>query len=85
MARTKGITMTNHNDGLMPVKEFCQWARIGPSTFYEEIKAGRLRAVKIGRCTYVRRPEALRWADELPDFNAPTTKKGAAHLHPAHA
>ena len=34
--------------GAMSVKEFCEKYRIGTTKFYEEVKAGRLRAVKCG-------------------------------------
>ena len=34
--------------GAMTVKEFCRKYRIGTTKFYEEVKAGRLRAVKCG-------------------------------------
>jgi excisionase family DNA binding protein len=51
---------------MQTVEEFASWANIGRTTAFEEIKTGRLRAVKIGRCTRIT-PEARRdWRDRLP-------------------
>jgi excisionase family DNA binding protein len=36
------------------IDEFCDRYRIGRTTVYEEIKAGRLKAVKVRRRTLVR-------------------------------
>ncbi|MFY7834832.1 MAG: helix-turn-helix domain-containing protein [Novosphingobium sp.] len=52
----------------MTVPEFCTWARIGRTKTYEEIKAGKLRAFKVGRKTLIDVRDAGKWADEQPDL-----------------
>ena len=39
------------------------------SRFYEEINSGRLRAVKIGRRTFIRESDFLAWLSALPAFS----------------
>ena len=51
------------------VREFCLWASISRSTFYKEVKEGRLKPVKLGKKTLVLRVEAQRWLDHLPQSN----------------
>lgn len=48
------------------VRKFCQMHAIGRTTFYEEVKYGRLRVRKLGKRTLVLREEAERWVDALP-------------------
>ena len=53
----------------------------GRSFIYEEIGAGRLRAVKAGRKTLIRRTDALAYIDSLP----PITELGPHEPDPAQA
>jgi hypothetical protein len=46
--------------------EFCDWAGIGRTMFYEEAKAGRLIVSKIGRVTVVTFANARAWLNALP-------------------
>jgi hypothetical protein len=55
---------------LLTLPEFCAWARIGRTKAYEEIAAGQLSALKIGRRTLVRLDEAVRWLDAMPGARA---------------
>lgn len=50
--------------------QFCDTYGIGKTTFYSEVKAGRLRTIKIGAATRVRRSDAQQWADNLPSMAA---------------
>lgn len=51
---------------LLTIPEFILWARIGRTKTYEEIGAGALRALKIGRRTLIKRDDALAWLDRQP-------------------
>ena len=48
------------------VSEFCAKYGIGRTTFYAEVKAGRLRVVKLGRRTLVPVCEGELWFSRLP-------------------
>jgi hypothetical protein len=47
------------------IPEFLSLYRIGRSTAYAEIKAGRLKIVKIGRATRITLPNAKEWLQAL--------------------
>jgi excisionase family DNA binding protein len=51
---------------LLTIPEFCAWARIGRTKTYEEIAAGALTALKIGRRTLIKRDDACSWLDRQP-------------------
>jgi excisionase family DNA binding protein len=55
-----------HTRGAMTVDEFCGWARIGRSKFYQEVQEGRIRLRKIGRKSVVIRQDAEAWLSSLP-------------------
>ena len=52
--------------GAITVNGFCNRYNIGRTTFYAEVKAGRIRPVKVGRKTLIPEPEAARWLASLP-------------------
>jgi len=60
----------------MTVNEFCAWARIGRTRFYEIIKSGELRAVKHHRRTFVPTKAADEWLESLPPYR-PQNDQGA--------
>lgn len=43
------------------IKSFCKAFNVSRSFVYEEIKAGRLKVVKVGRRTLIPRAHALNW------------------------
>ena len=47
------------------IPEFLAAVPIGRTKLYEELEAGRLRAVKVGRRTLIPSTEAERWLAEL--------------------
>ena len=51
--------------GAMTVKEFCRKYRIGTTKFYEEIRAGRLRAVNCGTRTLILNRDGSAWEHTL--------------------
>jgi excisionase family DNA binding protein len=55
---------------LMTVADFLAQFRIGRTTFYREINAGRLRTVKVGRATRILRADAELWVRALPETSS---------------
>lgn len=51
----------------MTITEFCQWASIGRSTFYQQVKGGRIPLRKVGRKSIVRLDDAEAWLNSLPE------------------
>ena len=58
----------NPPTGNMTVREFMDWSRIGRTKTYEEIRAGRLGAFKVGRKTLISYADALQWSWNQPRF-----------------
>lgn len=54
---------------LLTIPEFCAWARIGRTKTYEEIAAGALRALKVGRRTLIMRNDAAEWLSGQPTLD----------------
>jgi excisionase family DNA binding protein len=50
------------------ISTFCERHDIGRSTVYEEIKKGRLRAVKVGRRTLITDEDERAWLASLPSL-----------------
>jgi excisionase family DNA binding protein len=48
------------------IAEACAVARIGRSTLYKHVRAGNLRAIKIGRRTFFLRGDIDRWLEKMP-------------------
>jgi hypothetical protein len=53
--------MNTLSQGAMSFSDFLKWASVGRSFAYEQVKAGRLRIVKIGAKTVVLRADAEAW------------------------
>jgi excisionase family DNA binding protein len=51
-----------------PIAEFCRAYGIGRTTAYQEIAAGRLRAVKVGQRTLIASDAAEAWLAALPEI-----------------
>ena len=51
------------------IPEFCGRYGIGRTNAYQEIAAGRLRAVKAGRRTLIPQEDAEAWLASLPELN----------------
>ena len=73
-------TAIGENDGgpvgpsrrAFPIREFCFRYGIGRTNAYQEIAAGRLRAVKVGRRTLIPHDAAEAWLAALPELNSPS-------------
>ena len=62
-------TMTQpHLTGALTIKEFCDAYRLCREKAYQEVRARRLRAVKLGRKTLILRADAEVWAASLPEL-----------------
>ncbi len=59
-------------NGVFSVNDFCQWAGIGRTAVYAELKAGRLTARKFGRRTIIPVSEAEKWLESLPTVRGRT-------------
>jgi excisionase family DNA binding protein len=58
------------SDGLRAIslREFARCYGVGLTTAYEEIRAGRLKKVKIGKRSLILVDEAERWLKSLPVY-----------------
>jgi len=56
--------------GPFSINDFCQWASIGRTAAYAELKAGRLSARKFGRRTLIAKSEAERWLGSLQSLGS---------------
>ena len=61
--------------GAMSVSEFCRKYGIGRTKFYEEINAGRLRAVKCGMRTLILNRDSISWERNLSTVSSPQSPK----------
>ncbi|MEP3277055.1 MAG: DNA-binding protein [Stappiaceae bacterium] len=61
------ITISPENRGALTVDEFCGWASIGRTKFYQEVNEGRIKIRKIGRKSVITMPDALKWVSSLPE------------------
>ena len=54
--------------GALSLTAFCRTYNIGLTFTYEQIKRGKLRAVKAGTKTLILRADAERWSRALPQM-----------------
>lgn len=56
--------------GAFTIDEFCEWARIGRTIAYRDVKEGRLKLRKIGGRkggrSIITVPDAVAWLESLP-------------------
>ena len=60
------------------VDQFCVRNNVGRTTTYAEIKAGRLRAKKVGTKTIIPAKDEQVWRDNLPDLKLDEAQPAAA-------
>jgi len=53
---------------LIPLRTWCKLNGVGLTTAYKFLNSGELKAVKVGKKTFIRREEAARWAGSLPVY-----------------
>jgi excisionase family DNA binding protein len=56
------------------IAEACAIAGIRRTTLYNNIRAGKLRAIKIGSRTLILAPDLYRWLDGMPPLSRPTAE-----------
>ncbi len=66
MSAALALTATRRKAGASTVTQFCADHGIGRTKFYDEINAGRLRAVSSGGRTLVLDEDAEAWRRALP-------------------
>ena len=64
------MTASLMHDQALTVKEFCTVFRICRATFYNEVRRGNLRAVKMGAKTLVLREDVEAWVERLQKIPA---------------
>ena len=62
----------------LTLKDFCDAYRVCRETAYQQIRAGRLRAVKLGRKTLILRADAEIWAAALPELRTAGREQASA-------
>jgi excisionase family DNA binding protein len=62
----------------LTLKDFCDAYRVCRETTYKQIRAGRLRAVKLGRKTLILRADAEVWAASLPELRTGGREQASA-------
>jgi excisionase family DNA binding protein len=67
----------------LTVNEACRLARVGRTQLYEAINSGELRAKKRGAKTLILPAELSRWLENLPDFEAGSTRRKPRRKSPA--
>ena len=76
---TTTITTTSpHLTSALTVKEFCDAYRLCREKAYQEVRARRLRAVKLGRKTLILRADAEVWAAALPELGTAGREQASA-------
>jgi excisionase family DNA binding protein len=66
------------NASALTLKDFCDAYRVCRETAYQQIRTGRLRALKVGRKTLILRADADSWAASLPELRAGGREQASA-------
>ena len=66
------------NAPALTLKYFCDAYRVCRETAYQQIRTGRLRALKVGRKTLILRADADSWAASLPELRAGGREQASA-------
>jgi excisionase family DNA binding protein len=62
----------------LTINEFCDRYGICRETAYQQIRIGKLRAVKLGRRTVLLAPDVDAWAASLPELRAVGRERASA-------
>ncbi len=61
------------NTGMRRFRKWCDDNHFGPTTGYKKLKSGEIKALKVGKLTYITDEEDVRWKKNLPAYNAQNT------------
>ena len=64
--------MENVQRSAMSIKKFCEDFNVSETTPYQQIALGQLRAVKVGRKTFIPEVSAKEWLKGLPQLESTT-------------
>jgi hypothetical protein len=68
------VDLTHPHGGMSMLNDFCRRNQIGRSFAYEQIRLGRLRAVKVGSKTYVTYEDEIAWRNALQTVIRPVER-----------
>jgi excisionase family DNA binding protein len=60
--------MSDTNAGMSSLNDFCRRNSVGRSYTYQQIKEGKLKAIKIGSHTRITSEAEAAWRNALPAF-----------------
>jgi excisionase family DNA binding protein len=63
---------------LLTITEFCEASNLGRTRVYELLQSGELKAVKIGRRTFIRREDMQAWLAGLSTYPVRNAKAAEA-------
>lgn len=61
---------------LMTIGDFCEATNLGRTHVYQLLKRGEVKAIKIGRRTFIRREDVQTWISGLSMYPATFTPEG---------
>lgn len=60
---------------LLTIGDFCEATSLGRTHVYELLKRGEVKAIKIGRRTFIRREDMHNWLKTLDLYSATLTRR----------
>lgn len=64
---------------LLTIGDFCEATSLGRTHVYELLKRGEVKAIKIGRRTFIRREDVQKWISSLTSYPIKPVQKEANH------
>jgi excisionase family DNA binding protein len=58
--------MSDSNEGMTSLNDFCRRNSVGRSYVYQQIKEGKLKAIKVGAHTRITYEDERTWRQSLP-------------------
>ena len=64
---------------LLTIKDFCEATNLGRTHVYHLLKRGEIKAIKIGRRTFIRREDIQTWISGLAAYPVTSIQKENGH------